>query len=160
LKKNLTQASAPAEVIAKLDRLEKNLNATQLEYAQTYLKGQGAVSDAERRLIASVVGNYVNNPAKFIELQGRVMQERAQFDARVNDAWGRYKDQYGTYADFDKFLRTDGKSLVEQHKKDLGTITGADTSKLDNPFQVNAKPTAASTEGGKSDISSFHIKKK
>lgn len=160
LKKNLTQASAPPEVIAKLDRLEKNLNATQLEYAQTYLKGQGAVSDAERRLIASVVGNYVNNPAKFIELQGRVMQERAQFDARVNDAWGRYKDQNGTYADFDRFLRTDGKSLVDQHKKDLGTITGADTSRLDNPFQVGAKPAAAGNEGGKSDISSFHTKKK
>jgi hypothetical protein len=162
LKKNLTQASAPAEVIAKLDRLEKNLNATQLEYAQTYLKGQGAVSDAERRLIASVVGNYVNNPAKFIELQGRVMQERAQFDARVNDAWSRYKDQYGTYSDFDKFLRTDGKPLVEQHKKDLGTITGADTSRLDNPFQVGAKPDATSGGGasGKSDISSFHTKKK
>ena len=159
LKKNLTQASAPASVIAKLDRLEKNLNATQLEYAQTYLKGQGAVSDAERRLIASVVGNYVNNPAKFIELQGRVMQERAQFDARVNDAWGQYKDQYGTYADFDKFLRTDGKSLVDQHKKDLGTITGADTSRLDNPFQVAAKPAGGSSPSGKSDISSFHIKK-
>jgi hypothetical protein len=146
LRKNLTQAKAPPEVIAKLDRLEKNLNATQLEYAQTYLKGQGAVSDAERRLIASVVGNYVNNPAKFIELQGRVMQERAQFDARVNDAWSRYKDQNGTYSDFDKFLRTDAKSLVDQHKKDLGTITGADTSKLDNPFQIGAKPS----EGGQS----------
>jgi len=160
LKKNLTQASAPTAVIEKLDRLEKNLNATQLEYAQTYLKGQGAVSDAERRLIASVVGNYVNNPAKFIELQGRVMQERAQFDARVNDAWSRYKDQYGTYADFDKFLRTDGRSLVDQHKKDLGTITGADTSKLGNPFQIGATPTGGSSSSGTSDISSFHFKKK
>lgn len=160
LRKNLTQAKAPPEVIAKLDRLEKNLNATQLEYAQTYLKGQGAVSDAERRLIASVVGNYVNNPAKFIELQGRVMQERAQFDARVNDAWSRYKDQYGTYSDFDKFLRTDGKSLVEQHKKDLGAITGADTSKLDNPFQIGGKVNiAGGSSSGKPDISSFHIKK-
>jgi soluble lytic murein transglycosylase-like protein len=159
LRKNLTQSKAPVEVIEKLDRLEKNLNAVQLEYAQTYLKGQGAVSDAERRLIASVVGNYVNNPAKFIELQGKVMQERAQFDARVNDAWGRYKDQYGTYADFDKFLRTDAKSLVDKHKKDLGTITGADTSGLNNPFQVGARPETGGTPSGKSDISSFHIKK-
>jgi hypothetical protein len=159
LKKNLIQANAPTEVIAKLDRLEKNLNATQLEYAQTYLKGQGAVSDAERRLIASIVGNYVNNGPKFLEIQGKVMQERAQFDARVNNAWGKYKDQYGTYADFDKFLRTDGRSLVDQHKKDLGAILGADTSKLDNPFQVGATPAAASgTPSGKSDVSAFRIK--
>lgn len=147
LKKNLTQAKAPPEVIAKLDRLEKNLNATQLEYAQTYLKGQGAVSDAERRLIASVVGNYVNNPAKFIEIQGRIMQERAQFDAKVAQAWGRYKDKHGTYAaDFDQWQRSsEGQSLVAQHKKDLGAITGVDTSSIDNPFQVGAKPGEGGT---------------
>jgi hypothetical protein len=161
LRKNLTQAKAPPEIIAKLDRLEKNLNATQLEYAQTYLKGQGAVSDAERRLIASVVGSYVNNAPKFIELQGRVMQERAQFDARVNSAWEAYKDQYGTYTDFDKFLRTAGKPIIEQHKKDLGQILGKDTSSITNPFQVGARPEAASgSSSGTSDISSFHIKKK
>jgi hypothetical protein len=161
LKKNLTQAKAPPEVIAKLDRLEKNLNATQLEYAQTYLKGQGAVSDAERRLIASVVGSYVNNAPKFIELQGRVMQERAQFDAKVNNAWQAYKDKNGTYSDFDVFLRTAAKPLVEQHKKDLGQILGRDTSSITNPFQVGAEPKAASSSSsGTSDISSFHIKKK
>lgn len=160
LRKNLTQAKAPPEIIAKLDRLEKNLNATQLEYAQTYLKGQGAVSDAERRLIASVVGSYVNNAPKFIELQGRVMQERAQFDARVNSAWEAYKDQNGTYSDFDKFLRTAGKPIIEQHKKDLGQILNKDTSSITNPFQVGARPEAASgISSGASDISSFHIKK-
>ena len=161
LRKNLTQAKAPPEIIAKLDRLEKNLNATQLEYAQTYLKGQGAVSDAERRLIASVVGSYVNNAPKFIELQGRVMQERAQFDAKVNSAWEAYKDQYGTYSDFDKFLRTAAKPIIEQHKKDLGQILNRDTSSITNPFQVGARPEATSvTPSGTSDISSFHIKKK
>ena len=128
---------------------------------KTYLKGQGAVSDAERRLIASVVGSYVNNAPKFIELQGRVMQERAQFDARVNSAWEAYKDQYGTYSDFDKFLRTAAKPIIEQHKKDLGQILNRDTSSITNPFQVGARPEATSgSPSGTSDISSFHIKKK
>jgi soluble lytic murein transglycosylase-like protein len=158
LEKNLMEAKAPPEVIKKLHRLQKHLSAAELEYAQTYLKGQGSVSDNERKLVKDTVGS-IKDPAAVLKMQAQVMVERAQFDSKIATAFDNYRKENGEYASPGAFMRSDAaKSIIAQHNKELGSILGKDTSNLGDPFKGSA---ASSTTGGtaKGDIGSFHKKK-
>jgi hypothetical protein len=86
------EAKAPPEVIQKLHRLQKHLSAAELEYAQTYLKGQGSVSDNERKLVKDTVGS-IKDPAAVLKMQAQVMVERAKFDDKIAKAYNDYRTQ-------------------------------------------------------------------
>lgn len=157
LEKNLMEAKAPPEVIQKLHRLQKHLSAAELEYAQTYLKGQGSVSDNERKLVKDTVGS-IKDPAAVLKMQAQVMVERAQFDDKIAKAYNQYRTQNGEYAPFGAFMRgTVAQEIINQHKKDLSNILGKDTSNLNDPFKGSATPSTGGAAKG--DISSFHKKK-
>ena len=139
LEKNLQEAKAPKHVIDKLRKMDKHLKAAELEYAQVYLKGQGAVSDNERRLVQEAVGSRVKDPAAVLQMQAQVMAERAQFDEKVYKAYNRYRDQFGEYSSFGKFMRSEeAQNIINQHKRDLGAIIGKDISDLGDPFKAGA----------------------
>ena len=142
LSDNLAKAGATPEQIAKYDRMVRNLATAELKFAQTYLKGQGAVSDAERELIRKAVGSAAGNPARVLALQGQIMQERARFDADMSKAYDAYRDKFGSYADPSKFMRTEGRALIQRHNRDLARIIGVDPSETANnmPYKVGAVP--------------------
>ena len=146
LEKNLVEAKAPKEVIEKLHRLQKHLSAAELEYAQVYLKGQGAVSDNERKLVKDTVGS-LKDPAKVLKMQSQVMVERAKFDEKIASLYDQYRTTNGAYADFGTFMRSpEARNAINQHKKELGVILGKDTSSLSDPFK--GKPNEAPAAGG------------
>lgn len=142
LQKNLAEAGATKSQIEKFERLERNLANAELEWAKVYLKGQGAVSDAERALIRKAVGS-INDPAKVLVMQAKIMQERAQFDKAMYEAYGAYRDKFGEQANFSKFLRTAGAPLIEKHNRDLSAIIGTPVSN-NEPYKT--KPSASSQE--------------
>jgi soluble lytic murein transglycosylase-like protein len=157
LEKNLMEAKAPPEVIQKLHRLQKHLSAAELEYAQTYLKGQGSVSDNERKLVKDTVGS-IKDPAAVLKMQAQVMVERAKFDDKIAKAYNDYRTQNGEYAPFGAFMRGPAaQAIINQHKTELGGILGKDTSNLNDPFKGSAAPS--SSGAAKGDIGSFHKKK-
>lgn len=145
---NLAKSQATPEQIAKYDRMIRNLATAQLKFAQTYLKGQGAVSDAERELIRDAVGSASKNPAKVLALQGKIMQERAKFDADMSKAYDEYRNKYGSYADPSKFMRTEGRALIQRHNRDLANILGVDPAQTANnmPYKTGATPGQDSNE--------------
>jgi hypothetical protein len=116
----------------------RNLATAELKWAQVYLKGQGAVSDAERELIRKAVGSASGNPAKVLVMQGRIMEERAKFDADMSKAYDAYREQKGSYADFPTFMRTAGRPIIQKHTKDLASILGVDPSEVSgiNPYKI------------------------
>jgi|GEM_PF-3878660 len=151
LEHNLMEAGATPEQIQKLHRVEKSLGAAELDYAKTYLTGQGAVSDNERKLVKDAVGS-VKDPAKVLNMQASVMSERAQFDNKIGDLYDKYRAANGEYASFGRFMRSpDVKNIIAEHNGKLAKIIGRQPGELGDPF--NAK-----TQGSSSDLSSFHRK--
>ena len=145
---NLAKAGATPDQIAKYDRMVRNLATAELKFAQTYLKGQGAVSDAERELIRKAVGSASGNPARVLALQGQIMQERAKFDADMAKAYDAYRDKYGDFANPSKFMRTEGRALIQRHNRDLAKIIGVDPAQTANnmPYKTGATPGQDSNE--------------
>ena len=159
LERNLAEAGASKEQISKLRRVEKHLKQAELEYARVYLSGQGAVSDAERKLVREAVGS-TNDPAQILEMQARVMAQRAKFDAQMSDAYEKYRTKAGTYADPDQFFRNEGRSIKQQHNQELGKILGVVGVKVPldmDPLQ--APPTKTEGSSTKQDVR-FLIDKK
>ena len=63
----------------------------QLMAAQDYLKGQGAVSDAERRLISNLAGSLSDTP-QTMAMKAKVIEARANYDKMVSDAFYKYEE--------------------------------------------------------------------
>ena len=147
LEKNLAKAGATPAQIEKFMRVEKHLKQAELEYARTYLQGQGAVSDNERRLVREATGS-LSDPAKILQMQAGVMRQRAIFDKKMGDALDKYRDQNGTYADVAVFLRGPAKSIIAEHNRNLGKVLGVDVPLDSNPLQ--APPGEEKAAAGKS----------
>ena len=152
LEHNLMEAGATQEQIQKLHSVEKSLSAAELDYAKTYLTGQGSVSDNERKLVKDAVGS-VKDPAKVLNMQASVMAERAEFDNKIGDRYNKYRNVNGDYASFGKFMRSpEVQTLINEHNSKLAKIIGRNSSDLSDPF--NSKSGAPASN----DLSAFHRK--
>ena len=147
LERNLMEAGATKEQILKLHKVEKHLGMAELDYAKTYLTGQGAVSDNERKLVKDAVGN-VKDPATVLKMQASVMAERAEFDEKVAKAYNAYRDAHGEYASFGKFMRSsEATSAINDHNAKLAQIIGRKPNELGDPFKGGASGPAADHPG-------------
>jgi hypothetical protein len=147
LERNLMEAGATPTQIDKLRRVEKHLAAAELEYAQAYLTGQGAVSDNERKLVKDAVGS-IKDPARVLGIQAKVMAQRADFDTKIYDAYSRYRDTQGEYASLPKFMRsTEGRRIINEHNTNLAKIIGRSPSELNDPIKAGAAPQAQQHPG-------------
>jgi len=97
----------------------------QLMAAQDYLKGQGAVSDAERRLIANLVGSLSDTP-KSVSMKAKVVEARANFDQLVADAFyeWRNKTENTTRTVQDFYREKDGeyKTLFKEYDDHMSAL--------------------------------------
>jgi hypothetical protein len=78
----------------------------QLMAAQDYLKGQGAVSDAERRLVANLVGSLSDTP-KSVAMKAKVVEARANYDQLVADAFYKFEKNNPTATVQDFYRQSD-----------------------------------------------------
>ena len=156
LERNLMEVGATPEQIMKLHKVEKSLGAAELDYAKTYLTGQGAVSDNERKLVKDAVGS-VKDPAKVLNMQASVMAERAEFDQKVATAYNKYRDTYGEYASFGKFMRSpEAISAINEHNGKLAQIIGRKPNELSDPFNSKAgQAESAADHPGKSLVNQY-----
>lgn len=146
LERNLMQADATPSQIEKMLRVEKHLAKAELEYAQMYLTGQGAVSDNERRLVKDAVGN-IKDPFQVMQMQARVMAQRAEFDQKIKEAYDAYRDRNGDYASFGAFMRSDAKGIVNEHNQKLASIIGKSPSLLTDPISAKGMSSGNYTPG-------------
>lgn len=146
LERNLMEAGASPDQINKLHKVEKHLAAAELEYAKTYLTGQGAVSDNERKLIKDAVGS-VKDPAAILKMQASVMAERADFDQKIKEAYDTYREQKGDYAPFGSFMRNEAKGIVAEHNQKLAGIIGKSPTLFNDPISAKAISSGEYTPG-------------
>jgi hypothetical protein len=147
LERNLMEAGATPQQIDQLRRVEKHLAAAELEYAQAYLTGQGAVSDNERKLVKDAVGS-IKDPARVLGIQAKVMAQRADFDSKIYEAYSNYRDTQGEYASLPKFMRSaEGRRIINEHNTNLARILGRSPSELNDPIKAGAVPQASQHPG-------------
>ena len=61
----------------------------ELGYTQTYLAKQGAVTEGERKIVRAIPGGLSSSP-QFLEIKGKLIRERAQYDMNLNTAFEEY----------------------------------------------------------------------
>jgi hypothetical protein len=147
LERNLMEAGATPTQIEQLRRVEKHLAAAELEYAQAYLTGQGAVSDNERKLVKDAVGS-IKDPARVLGIQAKVMAQRADFDSKIYNAFNNYRDTQGEYASFGKFMRSpEARKIIGEHNANLAKIIGRSPGELNDPIKAGEAPKAQQNPG-------------
>jgi len=115
-KEDLRAAEEAARIFAEL----------QLNAAKVVLKGQGAVSDAERELVAKMTGSTKNSP-ETIKKFAQWYKTRADYDEKMGNAYEDWKAQNrnGQFQDFEstaqyKAIRADHAKQVEKLVKANG----------------------------------------
>ena len=129
----------------------------QLMAAQDYLKGQGAVSDAERRLIANLVGNLSDTPES-VAMKAKVIEARASFDKQVADAFYRFEKKNeelkrkGTVQDFYREPNGEFQTLFDEYDQHMGALYshyfGGSKPAASKPAASNPTPSAPGTARG------------
>jgi hypothetical protein len=147
----LRNAGATDKQIADLHRVETVLKQQEMEYAKTYLKGQGSVSDNERRIVQQAIGS-IHQPAAQLRTMLRIMQERSEFDNKMFQEFNAYRKQTkDPYASFEKFTVDSPAAdrLIREHNASLGKILNVDASTFNDPFNKDiASRTSTKITGG------------
>jgi hypothetical protein len=113
----------------------------ELGYTQTYLAKQGAVTEGERKIVRDIPGGLSSSP-KFLELKGKLIRERAQYDMDVNLAYSEYlrAKPNGDALDFKRNspLYKEIHSAFEKKTAELaGTIPSLPTKERQTPAKSN-----------------------
>lgn len=113
----------------------------ELGYTQTYLAKQGAVTEGERKIVRDIPGGLSSSP-KFLELKGKLIRERAQYDMDVNLAYSEYlrAKPNGDALDFKRNspLYKEIHSAFEKKTAELaGTIPALPTKERQSPAKSN-----------------------
>jgi hypothetical protein len=117
----------------------------ELGYTQTYLAKQGAVTEGERKIVRAIPGGLSSSP-QFLELKGKLIRERAQYDMDLNTAYSEYLKlkPNGDALDFKRNSRLykDLHKAFEQKTAELaGTIPALPTKE-----RQNVKPAATNND--------------
>jgi hypothetical protein len=155
----LAKSGATPQEIDKFNKLVNNLKTDELTEARSLLKGQGQVSDSERKLVSSMIGS-ISNTAEALKTAIKWRESRAKLDNEMGNAFNKYRETKGEYASFGSFMRTDGRRIIEAHNARLADLLGVSPDKLaGNMAYDTAKPSAAKTEDVQSLVDRYKSKK-
>ena len=131
---NATQDTINAAIMAS-----QQMAQLELKYAQTYLKGQGSVSNNEREIVSRTIPN-LRDPAKVIVIKSELMQERAKFDKTIsNSLYDFERNPENKNKNIDDFVRSkEYLDNVNKYDKEVGEI-------IDRNFKKPAPITTPSS---------------
>ena len=115
---NATQDTINAAIMAS-----QQMAQLELKYAQTYLKGQGSVSNNEREIVSRTIPN-LRDPAKVIVIKSELMQEREKFDKTIsNSLYDFERNPENKNKNIDDFVRSkEYLDNVNKYDKEVGEI--------------------------------------
>jgi hypothetical protein len=82
-----------------------------------------------------------------MQMQAKVMAQRAEFDKKIKDAYDDYRTRNGEYAPFGTFMRTEAKGIVNEHNQKLASIIGKSPSLLTDPISAKGMSSGNYTPG-------------
>jgi len=127
------QLGGTQEDIDAAQELGQEFAKIQLANAKTYLKGQGAVSDAERELIRQMSGKTGDSPNAIRRLM-QLQKLQAEYEQDIHNDWINWQNE--NKGDFTKFkLSPEYRAKVKQYSKNLDAFA-------ERPRPGAAKPAA------------------
>lgn len=153
--------------IDNINELKGYLGRLELEFSKTFLQGQGAVSDNERRIVSNLGGS-ISDSAETLKKKATLVSMRAEYDKQINAAWGRYRDQYGEYVEPSRFQRSpEFQRIKDDYNKKLAatTIFAKDIKEGENKAYPTSTWASGAASGKKEvpqdiqDIIKKHTKK-
>ena len=131
----LSNLGAPQDVINNLNVLSSLAAQTSIDFSKSYGKGQGAVSDFERRLYASL-GPTIKDPLEAFMMKSKLLTAKAEYERDLANALRRSKKSLDDFQDTDpnyqKILDSYQRKAYEvagikqPTAAPAGPITGAD----------------------------------
>jgi hypothetical protein len=125
----LINIKASPETRVKIDALRSAVRTEELINAQTYLKGDGPITNMERGLVQEIGGMVNKDPAAALLFKIQLSYAQAAVNeryARSFEAW-HDKNPTGTVADFNRSstyqkIRSDYLGDLESVRKDIGVV--------------------------------------
>jgi hypothetical protein len=111
------------EDIAAMQNIGREFAKMELTESRNYLKGQGAVSDAERRLITRIVSTVGSSPESIKDFL-KITEMRANFDEKAGKAWDDFQraNQSASYNTF-RLNSEEFKNLKKDHLNEIKGFT-------------------------------------
>jgi hypothetical protein len=139
----------PNDLINAVRVANQQIGKLSLSFAQIYLKGQGAVSDFERKLVEDTIPN-TKDPATSMMLKAELLKARAMFDRDMGRAAMDYINKDPLHRTIEQYKATDEyRSFVD--KLDSSSRGIMQTYFPDANVAPQSKPSSAPT-GNYADI--------
>jgi hypothetical protein len=118
----LAKPNITNQEIRAVEMYAQSQSILQLMASQQYYKGQGQVSDAERRLVTNLVGSASDTP-KSIAMKAKVVEARARYDMRIAEEFYKFEKNNPT-GTFQDFVQTDPEytKLFEAYDKHMNAL--------------------------------------
>jgi len=144
------------DAVRKIGGTDKEINAAlqasrhyaelELQYARTYLKGQGAVSDNERKIVSRLGGSLSDTPS-VAAAKAETIKARADFDKRTSDLLYKWeqKNPNGYIKEFERtpeYIRLQGQFNDYMGKLNDKYFAGNTTPAAPTPAPATAPATA------------------
>jgi len=100
----LSNLGAPQDVIDNLNVLSSLAAQTSIDFSKSYGKGQGAVSDFERRLYASL-GPTIRDPIEAFMMKSRLLTAKAEYERDLANALRRSKKSFDDFQDTPEYQK-------------------------------------------------------
>ena len=107
----MTKGATGPSLQARRD-LAQTLHEVELDLSKL-LKGQGTVSDAERRILSGIAGS-VSDPADLLKKKALVLKLHAEYDKDLGDAFRKSNMPYSQFVKSDAYM-----NVVDNHSKRL-----------------------------------------
>ncbi len=121
------QKGATPEKLSRAREMDGYLRKVELDFSSAF-KGQGAVSDNERKIVQAIAGS-TSDPADLLRKKAAWLANSAQKDKDMKAAWEQFTAQYGDNVPFSRFERS---SVAKQ-------ITAAYEDRLRKQFENEIK---------------------
>lgn len=100
----LSNLGAPQNVIDNLNVLSSLAAQTSIDFSKSYGKGQGAVSDFERRLYASL-GPTIRDPIDAFMMKSKLLTAKAEYERDLANALRRSKKSFDDFQDTPEYQK-------------------------------------------------------
>lgn len=134
------QKNITPEQIRARDRLRTLLDTNSL-LASSIMKGQGAVTQFERELVARMVGSLDSTPENLVKIQ-QILQARAQLDMKLGEEFRKSGLTYNKFTSSDVYANA--------HRDYTNKIKQIESSDVRTPLSQSQKPPQGqgTTSGG------------
>ena len=121
------QKTATPEKLSRAREMDGYLRRVELDFSSAF-KGQGAVSDNERKIVQAIAGS-TSDPADLLRKKAAWLANSAQKDKDMKAAWEKFTNTYGETVPYSRFERS---SVAKQ-------VTAAYEDRLRKQFESEIK---------------------